>query len=273
MKTSELVSSRPMTPEDVLSVFRDEHRHAARHDPETDPDFDLRFDATVSDWRDACDLLPVHELWPALNKGFGVDISESEWLSVLLPMRDKTLGGVCQLVARHAQAPVVEPLRIFGTNCRSAGAFLAIRTLLAREGVPIEGIRPSTTLGEFAREDRDNYSRLLSVMSRLAPGVLPVADIHNAYPRLNRSMAWLLLVGFIVFIATWGIGAVRRFMETEIGMPVAAVAAIGPALIVMTLATLIWSMRKPPGSVIFGDMRSFRELAAAVARFDQQPLP
>jgi hypothetical protein len=203
MKTSELLSFRPMTPEDVLSVFRDEHRHVARHDPETDPDFDPRFDATVRDWRDACDLLPVRELWPALNKKFGVDIGESEWLSVLLPMRDKTLGGVCQLISRYAQIPVVEPLRIFGTNCKSAGAFLAIRTLLVREGVPIESVSPSRALGEFAREDGDNYSRLLSVMALLAPGVLPVPDIQDAYPHLNRSMGWLLLVGFVVLMVTW----------------------------------------------------------------------
>jgi hypothetical protein len=268
MKTSQLLSFRPMTPEDVLSVFRDEHRHAARHDPETDPDFDVRFDVTVGDWRDACDLLPVRELWPALNKKFGVDIGKSEWLSVLLPIRHRALGGVCQLIARYAQTPVVESLRIFGTNCRSAGAFLAIRTLLVREGVPIESVRPSTTLCGFAREDRRNYSRLSSVMSRLAPGVLPVPDIDDAYPRLNRIMGWLLLVGFIVFMATRGIGPLRRFMEMHLSTGIAA--AIGPALVIVTLATLVWSMRQPPRSVIFADMRSFRELAATVAGSDRQ---
>ncbi len=263
-----------MTPEDVLSVFRDEHRHAARHDPEIDPDFDLRFDATVRDWRDACDLLPVCELWPALNRKFEVDIGEFEWLSVLLPMREKTLGGVCQLIARYAQIPVVEPLRIFGTNCKSAGAFLAIRTLLVRKGVPIQNIRPSTVLCEFAREHRGNYPSLLSVMARLAPGVLPVPDIQDAYPRLNRSMGWLLLVGFVVLMVTWGIGAVRRFMVTDIGMPTGIAAAIAPALITMALATLIWSMRQLPRAVIFPDMRSFRDLAAAVVGSDRQrPLP
>lgn len=153
MKRSELLSFRPMTPQDVLAVFLDEHRHAARHDPETDPDFDVRFDATVRDWRDACDLLPIRKLWPALNSGFAIDISEAEWLSVMRPERDRTIGDVCRLIARHAQTPVVEPLRIFGISCRSGGAFLAIRTLLAREGVPTESVRPSTALSEFAHKD------------------------------------------------------------------------------------------------------------------------
>jgi hypothetical protein len=264
-----------MTPEDVLSAFRDEHRHAARHDPETDPDFDISFDATVREWRDACDLLSIHELWPVFNKEFGVEIGEAEWLSTLRPERDRTLRDVCRLIARYAHAPVVEPLRVFGTNCRSAGTFLAIRTLLVREGVPIESIRPSTSLCGFARENGGNYSRLVSAMSRLAPGVLPVPDIHDAYPRLNRCMAWLLLVGFVVFFASWVIGAVRRFMEMDLGMPTGIVVAIGPALIIMTFATLIWSLRQRPRAVIFADMRSFRELAAAVVESDRQrpPLP
>ena len=72
-----------MTPEFVLAVIQDSHRQQCQYDPEADWDASLDFESTVSEWRDACDLLGWRRIMRSLNQEFGLDYSDDEWQAVL----------------------------------------------------------------------------------------------------------------------------------------------------------------------------------------------
>lgn len=117
----------PATPEYVLAVLRDMHRQQSQYDPDADRGAVLSFGTTVSEWRDACDLLWWRELGRGNNQLWGISCSETEWQSVLEPASQKSLADVCQLIARRAMRPVIRPSRLLGSTCAPAGAFLTIR--------------------------------------------------------------------------------------------------------------------------------------------------
>jgi hypothetical protein len=59
-----------------------------------------------------------------------------------MPAREKTLRGVCELLATQARRPLVPPANMLGRECASAGVFLAMRALLVQVGAPPD-LRPS----------------------------------------------------------------------------------------------------------------------------------
>ena len=63
------------------------------------------------------------------NVIFGTAIPAHAWKAVLEPARECTLGDVCELVARHAVTPVIEPVTVMGDRSHAAGAFLAVRRI------------------------------------------------------------------------------------------------------------------------------------------------
>ena len=63
------------TPDEVLTILVDQHRHQSQVDPEAEADAILTFDSTIADWRSAGDLLGWHRLGQALNEDWG-DIIE-----------------------------------------------------------------------------------------------------------------------------------------------------------------------------------------------------
>ena len=54
---------------------------------------------------------------------------------------------------------------------------MTIRAALAKEGVPIAGLRPSTPLEPFARV---NLKGLITASGRLAPGAMPVPIVTES---------------------------------------------------------------------------------------------
>jgi len=130
----------------VLAVLRDEHRQATQFDFACDPDIALSLDCTIADWRAAMDLLPARELGRALNESWGINVSDTEWRSVLAPARNKTLRGVAKLIAKKATRTQIRPLEIAGTRCRPAAAFLAIKDRLAAEDIDVTSVAPRRRL-------------------------------------------------------------------------------------------------------------------------------
>ncbi len=235
------------TPDDILAVLQDQHRHLCLCDPESDPSIDLTHDSTIADWRAACDLLPWRSLAHALNTWWSVSIPLEDWRAALTPARSQALRGVCELLARHAKIPRIHPAVVLGRRCASAGAFLTVRSMLADAGADVGHLRPSTSLGEFARHHPVLF---ITRISQLAPGKLPAASLGSS-PGGGFGLGALLAA--VIAIGAWCAGA----------LALAAIAAALAGLLFVT-ARLI-AHAHGPASVTFGELKTFRDLANAIA--------
>ena len=129
------IEAVPASPDYVLEALRDSHRHQCSYDPEADPSIELFFGTSVAEWRHACDLVGTKKLAEALNEIWGLTIAPAEWEAVLEPAKRHTLRDVCGLIASHTHQTRVLSAGHFGASSRSAGAFLAIRSLPAGNAI------------------------------------------------------------------------------------------------------------------------------------------
>lgn len=237
----------PATPEYVLAVLRDMHRKQCQYDPEADPSVVLAFETTVSEWRDACDLLAWRELGRAYNEVWGIACSDEEWCPFLEPKGQRRIADVCELIAARMVRPVIRPSQLLGSMCAPAGAFLTIRSLLHEAGVPAGEIAPSTPLAPYTRRFAEVF---LGPVSRLAPGALPPVQIRA--PVYDTSI-WALSVALVCVV----IGACSgTHLLTVFGVVLFASAY-----------ALMWYAGRCmlPACVEFGELRTFRDLAIVVA--------
>ncbi len=240
----------PATADYVLSVIQDEHRQGCQWDPEADPEAVLSYDSTVSEWRDACDLVSWRSLGGALNDMWGIRCSDAEWRAVLEPARRRTLRDVCGLIAERAVQPRIRPATVLGQECYPAGAFLTVRSLLHTAGASADGIAPSTALAPYTRQHLDVF---LGPVSRLAPGVLPLVKIHEP---IDVAAA----VGFVVAAAA-GVACLVAGTMTDLW----PLTLVGAALFVLSWAVGRVTSDYSPASVEFGDLQTFRDLALLMA--------
>jgi hypothetical protein len=197
MKAAYPVQSVPVTPEYILASIQEEWWQVALldgYEPEDTEKEMPTFSTTIHEWRDVMDLLGWRALGKALDEAWGTEFSREQWRDTLEPAREKTLRGVCELLASQAKRPVAPPVKLLGHDCRAAGIFLAIRSLLIEAGGSSDA-RPSTALKPFLRR----YSGVfLGPVARLAPGGLPFAQANQVAIRLcalSSLMAVLLFVG------------------------------------------------------------------------------
>jgi hypothetical protein len=256
MRNTSFLPIRAMTKEDVLNTIRDSYRFAQKLDPEAEPGYDLTFDTTIEDWRTACDLLPAKELGHALNVWFGVYFSDIDWMATLEPAKTATLGGVCELVASNAKMPDIKEFPVFGTECLSAGVFLTIRTALAKEGVPVEGICPSTALEPIARK---HLGPLIQTVGSIAPDVLPVPEMPY---RRSYKVCWLMFLVGVLMMFLSGV-----FSTKPVWMGIGfAVAVTGFAA-----AVVFGLFHQSFERVSFPGMKTFRDLTEAIIRRTHEP--
>ncbi len=244
----------PASPDYVLSVIRDFHRQQCEFDCAANPDATLTFDTTLDEWREACDLLPWRELGEGLNEIWGIAVSPTEWKAVLEPGQTKRLSDVCEFLAERVLRPEIRPADLLGRPCITAGAFLTIRSLLHRAGAEIDEIAPSTPLAPYTRR----YARVfLTEISTLAPGALPPVKIFRS---LYDLAVGCLPVGLVVLVAgCWADVPTLTFAG-------AAIFALAYALSwVAACCTL-------PGSVTFGSLQTFRDLAVALSGGDDRKI-
>ena len=239
------------TPDFVLAVLRDQHRHAVEIDAECDPEVDLTFASTVADWRIANDLLPAKRLGHALNQSWGLSLSDTQWRSVLVPPSQKTLKDVTALIAAHTKRTQLKPFRIAGTACLPAAAFLAIKDCLAADGADVSDVAPSTPLHEYTRRD---WLSFVCRVSRLAPGALPPISINSPAHEANLAVSWvgalLLLVGILA---------------TTITSQAFPVPLIGAFVLIATTVASYLIKDRPAANVTFGNLTTFRDLATCIA--------
>ena len=242
------VLETPATPEYILAVLMDCHRHQAEFDPEADPDAKLSLETTIAKWRDACDLVAWRPLGHALNQQFSLNFSDKAWHGVLEPAKKRTLYDVCELISIKAKQWRVTPAHYFGQECLAAGVFRSIRSLLADEGVPVTNVKPSTLLAPYLRE---RPALFIYELARIAPGALPRVRIRNSVC-FNVALAlcgggWLLMIFFQHF------GACLQ-------------AAISICLFAAGYCTAWLAARfMRPRSVTFGSLTTFADLSRTIS--------
>jgi hypothetical protein len=83
-------------------------------------------------------------------------------LKALIFRGTSTLGDLCHALAWRDTRPAIRPWHGTGTPCHPAGAFLTIRSCLARIGENLDGITPATELEPFLRRHESKTEKPLS---------------------------------------------------------------------------------------------------------------
>ena len=235
------------TADDILAVLRDMHRQQCTHDPEANPDISLSHESTIAEWRDACDLLPWAKVAEAMNNYWSVSIPMDQWREALEPAKQRTLRGVCHLLAGHAKRPRIRSANLLGSNCVPAGAFLTIRSYLADAGTDVSDVGLSTPLREYTRRYTGVF---LGPVSQLAPGALPLVKIRTP---VYHAFIIGILVAWVGMIVGWCSGSL------EIGLF---------AVLLFAVCYLgVWTIGRwvLPASVEFRGLETFRDLSKVIA--------
>lgn len=135
--------------EEVLEIFKEQHRLCSPLDLEADPFAEITAEMTIREWRWANDLIGWVELSEFLNKEFRIDITKDVWFNTLEPAKNRHLIDVCRLIANHASKDNYQPKKLFGQPCIKASVFLTIKRNLEQKGVDVSGLRPSSSLAEY----------------------------------------------------------------------------------------------------------------------------
>ena len=121
------IRTRPMTSDEVLATLIDQQRD----------DFGETLLASVTPASpvkalfDTYPILPWGDIANSLNAMFELSVSLDEWRPVLLPKRRRTVGALCDFIARRATILDIQPVTVMGDTSLAAGVFLAMRHILA----------------------------------------------------------------------------------------------------------------------------------------------
>lgn len=246
--TRQQLPTRPATSEDVIDILRADYRFRAAVDPEVDDGEVLERATTLADWRITCDLVASRRLGPLFEMLFDLKLAPSEIERAMQPEDKRSLGDLADWLAPRVALPRVEAFSIAGTKDHGVGAFVALRSLLARAGISVREIRPSTMLSALGRE---HLVALTAAAMKLAPAALPdpIIEPHPASRAVGASA--LGGIGFTL------LGAIA-------GVPV--ITSLGLGTLVLSLVGMGYVARKPPHSVSFGpDVRTVGDLARVIA--------
>lgn len=148
------------TSEELLEIFREQHRLCSPLDPIADETFVLTRETKIWEFRDAQDLVPWEEYSEFLNQEFRIDVPRAKWKSILNPDDTQTLGDLCDFLSTVAKKEVSKPIKRLGAECLSAAIFLTLKRNLKIKGVNVDDLRPSTKMEEFL-DDNKNFSPLI----------------------------------------------------------------------------------------------------------------
>lgn len=208
MKSSYPIQWLPATPEYILAGIQEEWRQFARDCELTAEDRERQmptFNTTIRRWCDDAMLDEWMPLGQALNQTWGTKFTRKQWRQVLEPAREKTIRGVCELLATQAQRPLVPPAKILGHECQSAGVFLAIRSLLIAAGAPAN-LRPSSSVEPYLKKWPKVFQEEIDP---LVLGGLPYKLVNEFWPILTGLTS---TVGALLLVA----GSISKVPETII---------------------------------------------------------
>lgn len=173
--------TRTLTPEAVFrefALFCDDRHEIGDLTPETTIGT-LRWQTTLAD-----DL-------PGLGQHLAVELSDIWWKGWT---NRHTVWDLCCDLAEQIEVPVIEPVKVLGRSCETAGAFLTLRHMLAAEGVDESRLAPSTPLGILAERHSTAFRRFRLAMA----GRTPARVEGNRTFVIGGSMMALGSLGFVL---------------------------------------------------------------------------
>jgi hypothetical protein len=190
-------------------------------------------DTTVHDWFSSPDesLRPWVGRAKALNDAFRLNVSLKTWKPVLNPARHRDLASVCAFIAERARVPEITNLRILGRECRTAGAFTTLRSMIEDCGVDVSEVHPSAPL---CRYESTAWPKIAHALFLMAPSSLRFTwSSSRAY--------WSLFVVAIAFLIAAFVGVLLIFTDDRwmIGAPMAAASYGGSLLVRRWLDVLV----------------------------------
>lgn len=217
MKNTYFLPTKAATPEDILDILRDMHRHAktqgdlARHIRR------LGKDSLVHDLNIALNTgETATKIGAFFNETFALKVASSDWQAILEPVEKTSLWQTCNFIAQHAVVPAVEPVTVLGCESKSIGAFLALRSIIwDLEGKRLE-IRPSTHLNDIPAGGP--FCKLFLSFWKLAPAVLPKLSYKE---KTALSSEGCLFRDKIVRLAKWSVGIAMSLMIGVLGVALA----------------------------------------------------
>ncbi|OHB74508.1 MAG: hypothetical protein A2Z25_14390 [Planctomycetes bacterium RBG_16_55_9] len=152
---------RNYTPEEVLRIFREEHRLRSFLEAEVYGELELEItgEMTIKKWRYYSDLLSWPDLYEANNKIFKIDLPYEAWIAAVIP-ESRKLWDLCDFISQHAKKEIIKPVRIFGRDCLNAAVFLTLIKNLANRGIDMANVKPTTALRDFV--NTKNYPYLMA---------------------------------------------------------------------------------------------------------------
>lgn len=141
--------SEHYTKEEILEIFKEQHRLCSPLDPEAEPWVEISSEMTIREWRWANDLIGWKELSKFLNQEFRIDIAEKTWYDNLEPAKTKRLIEVCELISKHATKEYFQERKLLGQPCLKASVFLTLKRNLDKKGVDVSDLRPSSSFNEY----------------------------------------------------------------------------------------------------------------------------
>lgn len=237
------------TAEEVLEILR----------AEADPEIRLLPATTILEWRWACELEGWRSVGQAFNAAWALDLTDSEWRALLEPARRRSLGDLCAYLAPRMRVPRISDVEVFGRRCRPAGAFLTLRAVLARAGMDVGSVRPSSALAAHVGEDPRHFFAALHLLAPRAK--LPI-DFDVPGKRAQAAIPWALFLGLALFSLS-GPDCLGTRLPDFVALGAFAVGAL--LLLGALIAAYVIGPGRPP-VVSFGNLVTFGDLARALAR-------
>jgi len=172
-----IASKIKYTKEEILEIFREQHRLCSPLDPKAEPSAEITAEMTVREWKLANDLVGWKKLSEFLNQEFRVHISQDDWKNVLEPDRSRKLIEVCRLLSYHAHKDSYLPKILFGKPCLKATVFLTIKRNLKGKGVDVSKLRPSSSLSAYMNK---YFSPVLEEITLTGTKPIDKIEIHRA---------------------------------------------------------------------------------------------
>ncbi len=243
-----------MSPSEVLNVLK--HCHAVSVEDGDANDVPITPATKVADWFTWSD--DTSRLWVAnaeiLNHLFDLRVPLRTWKRILTPARDQTLAGLCDFVAKRARVPQITSLRIFGCDCQTAGAFIALRSMMEDCGCDTSDVRPSTPLHLY---ENDVWPKIYRELFRVAPSLL-------SRTRLFFRDDLLFALAAALFLGCTVASGMLIADNWVLGVPV-ALATFGAFVFVWRWSEIRAST---PRRVEFHDLHTFADISRVLATSD-----
>ncbi|MEN2486252.1 hypothetical protein AAYQ05_00505 [Flavobacterium sp. B11] len=199
--------------DEILKIFKEQHRLCSPLDIEVDESFVLTTKTVIRDWRRALDLVKWNELAVFLNKEFKINEPLEKWNSILNPEDKRTLGELCDFIAKVAEKEIINPIKILGDECLSAAVFITLKNNLRNKGVDVGDLGPSTKIKDFL-DVYENFSPLIEEVTLTGVRVFDKLE----YEKLERQRRYKYWIGKILpsYICTEGsvtAGKVETFRD------------------------------------------------------------